>query len=234
MREPTLRRVLAGFAVAATVAAGLVAATGTAAQAADRPSGAGNDTITKALDVGPASVGPYPTALSSQQLAMRDLFAKQTGRSTAALSGPWHFINRHSDKCLTVSGASVANNAGAVQYTCDYSAPHNEDWYFEDVYGTGNWWHVINAHSGKCLTISGASGANNAGAVQYTCEYNSPYNEEWYVYDVYGTGIYWHPINRNSGKCLTVSGASVANNASAVQYTCDYSLPFNEEWAIAY
>ncbi len=185
-------------------------------------------------NAGLALAGLAGAALSSQQVAKRDVFAKQTGRSVAALSGPWHLVNIHSEKCLTVSGASTANNAGAVQYTCDFLSPHNEDWYLEDVYGSGDYWHIINAHSGKCLTVSGASLANNAGAVQYTCDLSFPYNEEWVLENVSGPRASWHVSNAHSGKCLTVFGASLANNAGAVQYTCDYSLPYNEEWAIRY
>lgn len=43
-------------------------------------------------------------------------------------SGPWHVVNRHSGRCLTVQNASTANNAYALQYGCDYAAPYNEEW----------------------------------------------------------------------------------------------------------
>lgn len=75
----------------------------------------------------PGPAGLAAAGLSAQQLAERHVFAKRTGRTAAAVSGPWHFVNLHSDKCLTVSGAGTANNAGAVQYTCDYGLPINEE-----------------------------------------------------------------------------------------------------------
>jgi hypothetical protein len=42
-----------------------------------------------------------------------------------------------------------------------------------------DYYHIVNRHSGKCLTIQNASTANTAQAVQYTCDHNAPYNEEW-------------------------------------------------------
>ncbi|RZU74916.1 ricin-type beta-trefoil lectin protein [Micromonospora kangleipakensis] len=169
-------------------------------------------------------------ALSAAQLAKRDEFANRTGLAARDLYGPYHIINQHSNKCLTIYTASTANNANAVQYTCDFSYPFNEEWYLEDVYGDQTAWHLRNAHSGKCLTIYTASTANNATAVQYTCDYSSPYNEEWYMEDVYLTGARWHLRNGHSFKCLTIYTASTANNYAAVQYTCDWNSPFNEEW----
>ncbi|HEX8346482.1 MAG TPA: RICIN domain-containing protein [Actinoplanes sp.] len=43
----------------------------------------------------------------------------------------------------------------------------------------GPYW-LYNAHSGKCLTVQGASTAQSARAIQHPCEgRNAPHNEEW-------------------------------------------------------
>jgi hypothetical protein len=43
-------------------------------------------------------------------------------------------------------------------------------------------WHLYNGNAtGKCLTVAGAATSNGAQTVIYTCDYNSPYNEEWYI-----------------------------------------------------
>jgi hypothetical protein len=163
-----------------------------------------------------------PTAA---QLAKRNAFAERMGIPSIQVTGPWHLVNDHSGLCLTVAGASTANNANIVQYTCDFSYPYNEDWYFDGA-------HIINGHSGLCLTVAGASTADNANLVQFGCENTFPYNENWYAEPLYGGSYYWHLWNGHSNKCMTVGGASLANNANIVQYTCDYSYPYNEEWII--
>ncbi len=221
METPVSTRTLAAVAAALIFGATVVTSP---AQAVD--SAAPGAQVGQERSPSPAAAIKTKT-LSAAQLAKRDEFAKRSGVAAALLDGPWHIINAHSGKCLTISGAGTANTVNAVQYTCDYSSPYNEEWYFD-----GN--HIWNGHSGKCLTVAGASTANNANAVQYTCDSGAPYNENWNLEDVYGSAIYWHIWNSHSGKCLTVAGVSTANNANAVQFTCDYTSPFNEEWRIAY
>jgi hypothetical protein len=96
-------------------------------------------------------------------------------------------------------------------------------------------WRVVNIHSGKCLTVLNVSTADNAQAVQYDCENDWPYNEEWTFtfagYDIDGLPTY-KIENGHSHKCLTIYGASTANTANAVQYTCDNSAPYNERWLV--
>ncbi|ALG11983.1 hypothetical protein AOZ06_38520 [Kibdelosporangium phytohabitans] len=81
-------------------------------------------------------------------------------------------------------------------------------------------WHIVNRHSGKCLAVNWASGDERAWVVQHTCEYNAPYNEDWY-FD--GSRI----INRNSGKCLAINWGSHDERMVAVQLSCDNSAPQN-------
>ncbi|MFI9570782.1 RICIN domain-containing protein [Microbispora rosea] len=155
------------------------------------------------------------------------------GYSTANLIGPFHVVNGHSNKCLTVLGAGGAENTSAVQFTCDKTYPFNEDWYLEDLSAFNKYFHIRNQHSGKCLTVLGASKAENAKVVQFTCDYTFPFNEQWYLVDLSPADGYYHIVNRNSNKCLTVLGASGANNASAVQFTCDKFPPYNEKWVLS-
>jgi len=175
-------------------------------------------------------------APSTEQLARRDAFARRAGLDSAALNGPRHLINYHSRKCLTIYGASTANNANAVQYDCENQSPFNEDWYLEDVYGDGSWYMLRNGNAlNKCLTVYGASTANNANVVQYDCDYSYPFNEQWEAKIVgynardFITNVKFRNRN-NSSMCLTVYGASTANNANAVQYACDTDYPYNDVW----
>ncbi|MFJ8608067.1 RICIN domain-containing protein [Streptomyces sp. NPDC093675] len=120
--------------------------------------------------------------------------------------------NDYSELCLTIDGGSTANNAVAVQYTCD---SHNARyWYLVSV--GGGYYNIRNVNSGKCLTIAGGSTADNAYAVQYNCDGHLSRN-----WRVSGTRPYVKIVNQNSGKCLTPAGGSTANLAKIVQYTCD-------------
>lgn len=78
--------------------------------------------------------------------------------------GPFHLRNVRSGKCLTVQNASQANGALTLQFTCanDATPPHNDDWYLEDLNPNDPYYHIVNRHSGKCLTIQNAGTANNA------------------------------------------------------------------------
>ena len=87
--------------------------------------------------------------------------------------------NKHSGKCLNVQGASTANSAHIIQYTC----VDNSDEMFETVpaarvNGT-DYYQLVNQHSGKCLNIQGGSTANSARLIQYTCRIDA--TNEWFA-----------------------------------------------------
>lgn len=164
--------------------------------------------------------------------ATRDRSGQPGVAAPLADSGPWHLVNRHSGRCLTIRNISTANNAEAVQWDCEYTAPFNEDWFLDDLSPADPYFHIVNSHSGKCLTIRNVSTANDAPAVQWDCDWGAPFNEEWYFEDLSSADPYYHIRNRHTDKCLTILNIGTANNTEAVQYDCDYGAPFNEEWQL--
>jgi hypothetical protein len=152
--------------------------------------------------------------------------------TAAADSGPWHIVSRHSGMCLTIQGASTAQDAAALQFPCNYTSPFNEDWFLDDLSTADPYFHIVNSHSGMCLTIQGASTAQDALAIQFPCDFSPPYNEEWYFEDLSTADPFYHIVNRHSGMCLTIQGASTAQDALAIQFPCNYTPPFNEEWQL--
>lgn len=78
---------------------------------------------------------------------------------------------------------------------------------------------LINAQTGKCLTIAGGrSTSNNVTALQYDCD-NDP-SRSWTV-SASGPGTY-KISNVQTGKCLTIAGGrSTDNNVDALQFDCD-------------
>jgi Ricin-type beta-trefoil lectin domain len=145
---------------------------------------------------------------------------------------PFRLVNRHSGKCLTIQNASTENDALAIQFTCDSSAPFNERWFLDDLSPSDPYYHLVNNHSNRCLTIQNASTATDARALQFTCDFAPPFNEEWQLVDLRASDPYFHIVNRHSGKCLTIQNASFSNDARALQFPCDFSAPFNEEWQL--
>ncbi|MGQ4443367.1 RICIN domain-containing protein [Streptomyces violaceoruber] len=80
--------------------------------------------------------------------------------------------------------------------------------------------YLVNKHSGKCLTVYRASGADNANVNQYQCV--GARNQQWRMVMTGGDGALASVVLQNigSGRCLTVHGASGANGANIDQYTC--------------
>ena len=79
---------------------------------------------------------------------------------------------------------------------------------------------LVNAKTGKCLTIAGGvSTTNNVEAVQFDCD--SDPSRRWTLKEMTGGNIY-QIKNVKTGKCLTIAGGvSTANNVTALQFNCD-------------
>jgi phosphoribosylanthranilate isomerase len=79
---------------------------------------------------------------------------------------------------------------------------------------------LVNAKTGKCLTIAGGvSTDNNVDAVQFNCD--SDPSRRWRLNERGGGGIY-QIRNVQTGKCLTIAGGvSTDNNVKALQFDCD-------------
>ena len=78
---------------------------------------------------------------------------------------------------------------------------------------------LINAQTGKCLTIAGGqSTENNVRALQFDCD-GDP-SRSWTI-NATGGGVY-QVSNVQTGKCLTIAGGrSTDNNVAALQFNCD-------------
>jgi cytolethal distending toxin subunit A len=79
---------------------------------------------------------------------------------------------------------------------------------------------LVNAKTGKCLTIAGGvSTDNNVDSVQFDCD--SDPSRRWTLNEMAGGDIY-QIKNVQTGKCLTIAGGvSTDNNVTALQFTCD-------------
>ncbi|MEU1448377.1 MULTISPECIES: RICIN domain-containing protein [Streptomyces] len=135
------------------------------------------------------------------------------GTVTGVGGGPYYnLIARHSGKCLDITDNSAADDAIALQYTCNGGL--NQQWRLQNA-GDG-YVRVLAQHSGKCLDVANASTADGAFVNQYHCTTGT--NQQWRFED-HGGG-YYRLVARHSGKCLDVANASTANGARLSQWTC--------------
>jgi len=94
--------------------------------------------------------------------------------------------------------------------------------------GFSGYYRIMARHSGKAMTVEGASTANSANVFQWTYG-GSQTNDEWEVRTI-GGGFY-RVINRNSGRDLVVQSASTAEGANIFQYAYG-GANTNDEWSI--
>ena len=145
-----------------------------------------------------------------------------------------------SARCINDPDGSVTNGTQMIIYNCN-SPKVNNEWEFnvvDSMLFEGRRLNVYNLASKnvpspqKCLTVQGASTANNAPIIQYEC--NMGPNEEWFVEyketlaTPSGNADFYWIENRNSFKCIVVQGAGTTDGAKLVQYDCN--LGPNELW----
>ncbi|MEU7647254.1 RICIN domain-containing protein [Streptomyces huasconensis] len=137
-----------------------------------------------------------------------------------------YVVARHSGKCLTVRGASHANNAVVNQYRC--VGAKNQQWRLEMIGGDPSLGSTVlrNINSGKCLTVHGASTAKGAKLDQYTCVGAPNQTFSFIPAMMKQTPLFTQPLS--GGKCVDVQGAGKADNAPVVQWKCNQRQ--NQAW----
>ncbi len=172
------------------------------------------------------------TALATGSAAL--CLAGLTSPSSAASSNPQvqgasvrYVVNNHSGKCLTVQGASKANNATVNQYRC--VGARNQQWAVERGGGDPSLGTLVlrNVNSGKCLTVHGGA-AKGARLDQYDCIAGTNQSFSYLPTTLRHTPLYAHPL---SGKLtVDVQGASTADNAPVILWRDNHNS--NQRWDI--
>ena len=141
--------------------------------------------------------------------------------AVAAQDDVWFELwNWNSGKCLAVREGSTSSGAEVIQWPCN--GKDEQQWFFASVQGDSA--EVVNKKSGKCLSIAGGSRERGAKAIQWTCD-AIVRDEQWWsvvLTDPDAGGFELH--NFTSGMCLAIGGASTANGANAIQWSC------NDHW----
>jgi hypothetical protein len=122
-------------------------------------------------------------------------------------------IARNSAKCADVANQSLWQGIAISQYTCNSGT--NQKWWFKDL-GTG-YYELMGRGSSLCLQ------ENSTNVTQENC--TGATAQQW---SVVTSGSYVNIKARTTGECLDVSGASTANSAAIITYTCGSGT--NQQW----
>ena len=123
-------------------------------------------------------------------------------------------IARHSARCADVTSQSLWPGAEIKQYDCNGGG--NQKYWFRSV-GSG-YYQLMVRGSSLCLQ------ENASTVTQENCNASAT-AQQW---SVTTTGSYVNLKSRATGECLDVNGASTANSAAIITYTCNGAT--NQQW----
>ncbi|WP_210584467.1 RICIN domain-containing protein [Streptomyces sp. GESEQ-35] len=138
--------------------------------------------------------------------------------ATGAISGTSATYNtliaRHSSRCADVTSQSLWQGAQIKQYDCNGGT--NQRYWFKSV-GSG-YYQLAVRNSSLCVQ------ENASTVTQENCN-ASVTAQQW---SLTTSGSYVTITSRATGECLDVSGASTANSAAVITYTCSGAT--NQQW----
>ncbi|MFF9773355.1 RICIN domain-containing protein [Streptomyces sp. NPDC013978] len=123
-------------------------------------------------------------------------------------------VARHSSKCADVTSQSQWAGAQIKQYACN--GGNNQKYWFKSV--GGGYYQLMTRHSSLCVQ-------ENANTVtQENCNSSNTAQQ----FSLTTTGSYVNVKSRATGECLDVNGASTADGAAIITYTCNNGT--NQQW----
>ncbi|WP_408057336.1 RICIN domain-containing protein [Streptomyces chiangmaiensis] len=141
--------------------------------------------------------------------------APRAAAVAAALPTSWAtVVNSGSGKCLDARAAGTANGTVVQQYACNSTTA--QQWSFTS---TSDGYVRINNRNDPAKVVDVTDVSTADGAPLQLWAYGGGGNQQWLPVDE-GGGAY-HFVNRHSGKCLDVPGASTADSVQLTQYTCN-------------
>ncbi|MGS2646281.1 RICIN domain-containing protein [Streptosporangium sp. LJ11] len=123
-------------------------------------------------------------------------------------------ISRNSGKCVDARAAATANGTVVQQYACNGTTA--QLWRFQPT--SGGFHRVNNGNNdAQAWDVTNVSTADSAPVQLWS--YSGGNNQQWQA--VEEPGGFYHFVNRHSGKCLDVPGASTGDSVQLQQYTCN-------------
>ncbi|MET8975117.1 RICIN domain-containing protein [Streptomyces sp. NPDC004539] len=156
----------------------------------------------------------FPSSTSLSMSWSPEITVDTAAGTVSGVSATYNtLVARHSSKCADVANQSLLTGIAISQYTCN--SGNNQKWWFKDL-GTG-YYQLIGRQSSLCLQ------ENASNVTQENC--GTATTQQW---SVTASGSYWLVKSRASGECLDVNGASTANSAAIITYTCNGAT--NQQW----
>ncbi|MEU1401065.1 RICIN domain-containing protein [Streptomyces sp. NPDC005728] len=156
----------------------------------------------------------FPTSTSMSMSWSPENTVDTTAGTVTGTSATYNtLVARHSSKCADVPSQSLGQGVAISQYTCNGGA--NQKWWFKDL-GNG-FYELMGRGSSLCLQ------ENAADVTQENC--TGATAQQW---SLVTSGSYVNLKARASGECLDVSGASTADSAAIITYTCNDGT--NQQW----
>ncbi|MFD7132281.1 RICIN domain-containing protein [Streptomyces sp. NPDC059894] len=157
----------------------------------------------------------FPTTTSMSMSWYPEVTVDATAGTISGTSATYHtLIARNSSKCADVPNQSLWQAVAISQYTCNGGT--NQKWWFKDL-GTG-YHQLVGRGSSLCLQ------ENSTDVTQENCSAGAT-AQQW---SLTASGSYWLVKARTTGECLDVNGASTANSAAVITYTCNGAA--NQQW----
>ncbi|WP_217546919.1 RICIN domain-containing protein [Streptomyces sp. GbtcB6] len=156
----------------------------------------------------------FPTSTSMSMSWYPEVSVDTAAGTVSGTSATYNtLIARNSSKCADVPNQSLWEAVAISQYTCNSGT--NQKWWFKDL-GTG-YYELMGRGSSLCLQ------ENSSSVTQEDC--TGATAQQW---SVVTSGSYVNIKARTSGECLDVNGASTANSAAIITYTCNSGT--NQQW----
>jgi hypothetical protein len=162
---------------------------------------------------------------------MLTMLAASPAYSSPPGDGPYSLLPAHSMLCVDVQGASSANGARILQYTCNLGT--NQDWYFRYVTTPAEGYKIMPGSGGavhKCLDVVGGGTHDGADVQQWDCNANTA-QQVWQLYQITANPpSYQLRPAHVEGKCLDVRDNSTAPGARLQIWTCIPGVPGNQRF----
>jgi hypothetical protein len=135
--------------------------------------------------------------------------------SAAVDPSVWYTVSaNNSGKCVDARSAGTTNGTAVQQYACNSTS--SQQWQFQP---TDSGYYRVNGLNNPALSWDVANVSTADSALVQLWTYANGANQQWQpVQEANGS---YHFVNRNSGKCLDVPGASTQDSQQLQQYACN-------------
>ncbi|HEX6684077.1 MAG TPA: RICIN domain-containing protein [Candidatus Limnocylindrales bacterium] len=127
-------------------------------------------------------------------------------------------INQAGGNCLDLPNGASTNGLQLRLLGCNGAAPQN--FTFVPVSGTADQYNIRTMHSSSCIDVNGASTADNAAIIQWSCHANNNQRFRLQAVTVSGATNTFNVVAVHSGKCIVPSGLSTGSGTGLVQLPC--------------